>query len=192
MTDLNDTPDSDVIFEDDVVESEEIPQDGALETADVETEVALIKDQLLRALAETENVRRRSAKEKENASKYSITNFARDMLTVADNLRRALENVSQDQFEEGSPEIKSLLEGVTMTEKELLSIFQKHGIQQISPMGEKFDHGFHQAMFEIESDDQPAGTVVQLMQSGYILHDRLLRPALVGVAKSKSDAEPQN
>lgn len=138
MTDLNDTTDSkasEASFEEGITESEEASQDGTLEATDVETEVALIKDQLLRALAETENVRRRAAKEKEDASKYSVTNFARDLLMVADNLRRALDNVSQDQFDEGSPEIKALLEGITMTEKELLSIFQKHGIQQISPHG---------------------------------------------------------
>ncbi|MEN8237093.1 MAG: nucleotide exchange factor GrpE [Pseudomonadota bacterium] len=196
MTDLNDPLDPEKIFETSIDESEEDAQEGATEApdvdVDVETEVALIKDQLLRALAETENVRRRAAKDKEEAAKYSITSFARDLLTVADNLRRALENIAKDKAVESTPETKSLIEGVILTEKELLSVFQKHGIQQLSPMSEKFDHDFHQAMFEIESDEQPAGTIVQMIQSGYVLHGRLLRPALVGVAKAKTNEESEN
>ncbi len=174
-----------------VTEENDAVRDDMLEIPDVETEVALMKDQLLRALAEAENVRRRAARDKEDALKYSISSFARDLLAVADNLQRALETLSDDKTEELSSEVKSFLEGVIMTEKELLNVFEKHGIKKITPLGEKFDHGFHQAMLEMESNEHPAGTVVQLMQAGYILNDRLLRPALVGVAKASEDKEEQ-
>lgn len=147
---------------------------------DVETEIAEIKDQLLRALAETENVRRRAAQDKEDALKYGVTSFARDMVVIADNLRRALDHIDPETLPET---LKSMVEGVEITEKEMENLFQKHGLTKVNPMGEKFDSHLHQAMFEKESDDQAPGTVVEVMQVGYTLHGRLLRPAMVGVAK---------
>lgn len=148
-------------------------------------EVDKFKDQLLRTLAELENYRKRAEREREEMAKFAITSFARDLLSVADNLKRALESVPEDHKD---PEklLKSLLEGVEITEKELLSAFKKHNIEKIDPLGELFDHHFHQAMFEVEDHDQPAGTILHVLQSGYLLNGRLLRPALVGIAKGKS------
>ncbi|MCP4923857.1 MAG: nucleotide exchange factor GrpE [bacterium] len=148
-----------------------------------------LKDQLLRALAEAENTRKRAQKDREEASQYAITNFARDMLSVQDNLQRALESV-QSGKEGAAEEIsekaqKALLEGVTMTAEALESTLKKHGIQEVSPLHTPFDSNFHQAMFEEETDDHVPGTVTQVLQTGYTLKERLLRPAMVGVAKKK-------
>ncbi len=149
---------------------------------ELEAELAAAKDQLLRALAETENVRRRADKEREGASKYAISNFAKDLLAVADNLRRALDAIPEDA-RDGEDSLKTLADGVELTEKQLLVAFERHGITKIEPMGEPFDHNFHQAVFEVEDANSPAGTVVQLIQLGYLINDRLLRAAMVGVAK---------
>lgn len=149
---------------------------------DLQTEVNKLKDQLLRTMAELENYRKRAEREREEMAKFAITGFARDLLTVSDNLRRALESVPTDH-EKPEELLKTLLEGVEITEKELLTVFKKHGIEKIEPLGQPFNHHLHQAMFEVEDPDQPAGTVVHLMQPGYSLNGRLLRPALVGVAK---------
>lgn len=148
-------------------------------------EVDKLKDQLLRTLAEYENFRKRADREKEETAKYAITNFARDLLSVADNLRRALDSVPEDHK---NPEelLKTLMEGVEITETELLSAFKKHGIEKIDPLDQPFDHDFHQAMFEAENPDVAPGTIVHVMQCGYQLSGRLLRPALVGVAKEKN------
>ncbi|MBO0736134.1 MAG: nucleotide exchange factor GrpE [Alphaproteobacteria bacterium] len=148
---------------------------------ELESELAEQKDRLLRALAETENVRRRAQREREDASKYAVTGFAKDLLSAADNLRRALESLPEGEVKD--ERTRSLLAGVGATERELLSVFEKHGIRRIDPIGEPFDHNFHQAIFEAERPDQPSGTVVEVLQPGYVLHDRLLRPAMVGVAK---------
>lgn len=155
--------------------------------AQAEAEIADLKDKLLRALAETENVRRRAVREREDAQKFAATNFARDLLSAADNLRRAIESVPEDQVRDDL--IRNLLAGVAATERELLAAFDKHGIRRIAPLDEKFDHNLHQAMFELENTGKPPGTVVQLLQPGYVLHERLLRPALVGVARGNG-AEP--
>lgn len=151
--------------------------------AALQEENAKLKDQLLRALADAENTRRRAERDKADMQKYAITGFARDLLNVADNLRRALESEPTDLGAE-SDSVKALVEGVEITERELLSIMERNGIRKIEPLGERFDHNYHQAMFEMDAPDQPAGTVVQLLQPGYVIHDRLLRPALVGVAKA--------
>jgi molecular chaperone GrpE len=149
--------------------------------AALETALAEQKDQLLRALAETENVRRRAQREREDASKYAVTGFAKDLLSAADNLRRALDSLPEAEVKD--QRTRSLLAGVAATERELLGVFERHGIRRIDPKGERFDHNFHQAIFEVERMDQPAGTVVEVLQPGYVLQDRLLRPAMVGVAK---------
>ena len=156
---------------------------GSDEDLTPEEEIADLKDKLLRTLADMENLRRRSQKDREDALKYSAANFARDMLSVADNLRRAIESIP----EEGDPDGAALvgfIEGIALTEKELLSTLERHGIQKIEPMGEKFDPQFHEAMFEIPSADAENGTVLQIVEVGYVIHDRLLRPAKVGIAKA--------
>lgn len=149
----------------------------------LQKEVTHLKDQLLRSLAEAENVRKRSQREKEETRQYAVTGFARDLLGVADNLGRALQTIPSLEGEL-SPTIKSFVEGVQLTQRDLETVFSRQGIKRISPLGEKFDHNFHQAMFEMESEDQEAGTITQVLQDGYVLHDRLLRPAMVGVAKA--------
>lgn len=147
-----------------------------------------LKDQLLRALAEMENARKRFEREKEDLKKYSVTGFARDLLNVGDNLRRALESAPN---QEATPDmIKTFLEGIEITERELLNIFERNGIRKIHPENEPFNHEHHQAMFEVESDTHAPGIVAQVLQPGYIIHDRLLRPALVGVTKKPIAKEP--
>jgi molecular chaperone GrpE len=152
---------------------------------ELSAEVDKLKDQLLRTLAELDNYRKRAEREREETAKYATTSFARELLTVADNLRRALESIPEDH-EHPEKLLKSLMEGVEITEKELLFAFKKHGIEKIEPLGKPFDHHLHQAMFEVDAPDQPAGTVVHVLQPGYQLSGRLLRPALVGVAKGKN------
>jgi len=154
----------------------------AEDTVDPAEESADLKDQLLRALAEMENVRNRARREREDATKYAIANFARDMASVADDLGRALGSVPEDAAaEEGA--LKSLVDGVEMTRRNLESALDRHGLTRIDPLDEKFDHNFHEAMFEVETNAKEPGTVVQVIQQGYRIHDRLLRPARVGIAK---------
>lgn len=145
-----------------------------------ENELQLLKDQLMRALAETENLRKRAEREKAEMSKYAVTGFARDMIGIADNLNRALAVLGDHPQED--PKIKSMVEGVKLTEQTLLQVLDRHGIQKIDPVGEKFNHDFHQAMSEVASD-QEKGTVVEVYQPGYTIHDRLLRAAMVAVSK---------
>src|SRR5260370_34423124 len=149
--------------------------------AAAESELAESRDRLLRALAETENVRRRAQREHEDAAKYGASNLAKDLVNVADNLRRALASVPEGQVQD--ERTRTLLQGVDATERELHAAFERHGIRRIDPMGERFDHNFHQAIMEIENSVQPGRTVGQVLQPGYAMHDRLLRPAMVGVAK---------
>lgn len=144
-------------------------------------ELATLKDQALRALAEAENTRRRSERELADMSKYAITGFARDLVSVLENLQRALDSIPENLIKE-QPAVANLYTGVELTLKELVSIFARQGIQRIDPMGEKFDHNLHQAVAQIESPDAEPGTVVQVLQAGYTIQDRLLRPAMVGVA----------
>lgn len=153
-----------------------------------EAEINDLRDKLLRSVAEAENVRRRAEKEKADAANYAVTNFARDILAVADNLHRALE--AMPEVDDIPDHVKNLIEGVKMTDRELHNIFERHGINKINPHGEAFDHNHHQAMFEAETDEHPHGTVMQVMQVGYKIKDRLLRPAMVGVSKGgKKDKE---
>lgn len=162
-------------------ELEEKAESEERQLTSLEGEVANLKDQWLRAMAETENLRRRATRDREEALKYASANFARDMLSIADNLRRALESCSEV---EGLPDsVKSLIQGVELTENALLSTFERHGITKVEPLNEKFDANLHQAMFEVEDASVPVGTVVQVLQVGYSMHDRLLRPAMVGVSK---------
>ncbi|HUK08060.1 MAG TPA: nucleotide exchange factor GrpE [Stellaceae bacterium] len=152
--------------------------------AKAEAEAADLKDKLLRALAETENVRRRADRETQSAGKYAIERFAKDLLDVADNLRRALASVPEHQVDDELT--RTLLAGVAATERVLLAAFERHGVRRLDPKGERFDHNFHQAVFEAENTGKPAGTVIEVLAPGYLLHDRLLRPAMVGVAKGEA------
>ena len=152
-------------------------------------EAAQLKDQLLRALAEAENVRRRAQRDREDAAKYGIANFARDVLQVSDNLHRALEAIPAATLA-ADEALKNLHEGVTATERQLDAALERQQVKRIWPMGEKFDANLHQAMFEVPTFDHQPGTVVQVMQAGYVIHDRLLRPALVGVAKQPAGEAP--
>jgi len=183
MTDTSETPETTP----EMPESPEADISTGRET-ELEAEVSKLKDQLLRALAEQENIRRRAQREREDSVKYAAQKFATDLLSAADNMRRALDSAPtvQDEF------TKTLLSGVAATERELLAAFEKHGIRRIDPAGEKFDHNLHQAMFEIENTGKPAGTIVQVLAPGYVLQDRLLRAAMVGVAKGNAPApEPE-
>ncbi len=148
----------------------------------LEEENAALKDRLLRTMAELENTRRRAEKERAEASLYGITKFARDMLSVADNLRRAIDAVPAE-VRETDEAVQNLLNGVELTEKELLSGLEKNGVKPVNPKGEKFNAHFHQAMAEVPGTGQPAGTVVDVVQTGYMIGERLLRPAMVTVAK---------
>ena len=148
-----------------------------------------LKDHLLRALAETENMRRRSERESETARKYGHTQFARDLVGAIDNLARALASAPEDKSSLDES-VQSLLTGIELSWTEIQSAIEKHGVRQINPVGEKFDYNFHQAMFEVPTNDQPAGMVLEVVQHGYALHDRLLRPAMVGVSKAADTLEP--
>jgi molecular chaperone GrpE len=164
------------------IESEETGEHSPeARVAALEAELAEHKDRLLRALAETENVRRRAQREREDAAKYAVAGFAKELLSVADNLRRALDSLPWAEAKDDRT--RSLLAGVEATERELMSVFERHGIRRIDPDGERFDHNLHQAIFEAERPGKPGGTVIEVLQPGYVLHDRLLRPAMVGVAK---------
>lgn len=146
-------------------------------------EAAELKDKLLRTLAEMENLRRRTEREVADARVYGIASFARDVLTVADNMQRALQALDDELREKSDASVKALLDGVELTERELLKALERNGIKKIEPLGEKFDPNFHQAMYEVPDASVPAGNVVQVVQPGYIIGDRVLRPALVGISK---------
>jgi molecular chaperone GrpE len=155
--------------------------------ADANTKIAELKDQNLRALAETENVRRRVQRDRDEGLKFATTGLAKDLLPVADNLRRALEAIPKDAIEKDEA-LRSFATGVEMTERLLLAALERHQIRRIEALGQKFDSNLHQAMFEVPGTGQPTGTVVQVLEAGYTISDRLLRPALVGIAKA--DAAP--
>ncbi len=145
-------------------------------------ENAEMRDRLLRTLADMENLRRRTEREKADTSRYAITNFARDVLTVGDNLKRTMDHVPAEAAAD-DPALKTFLEGVELTERELLNVLERHGVTRIEPLGQRFDPNFQQAMFEVQNPDVAEGTVVDVMQAGYAIGDRCLRPALVAVAK---------
>ena len=148
-----------------------------------------LKDQMLRAVAETENTRRRAERDVAQARKYGHTSFARDLLSVVENLSRAVEALPE-QRDDLDETMKNLVIGVEMISREMTNVLERHGITRIMPMGEKFDPNKHQAMFEVPTADTPPGMVVEVMQHGYVLHDRLLRPAMVGVSKApEADAK---
>ena len=153
-----------------------------------------LRDKALRTLAEMENLRKRTAREVADARAYGITGFARDVLGIADNLQRALDAVPAETRESADPMLKALIEGVELTERSLLNALEKNGVKKFDPSGEKFDPNFQQAMYEVPDASVPAGTVVQVVQAGYMIGERVLRPALVGISKGgvKASASEQN
>ena len=168
------------------------PEEGSAEA--LAKEVAELRDKTLRTLAEMENLRKRTTREVADARAYGISGFARDVLDIADNLQRALDAVPADTRAAVDPGVKSLIEGVELTERSLLNTLEKNGVKKFDPSGEKFDPNFQQAMYEVPDPSVPAGTVVQVVQAGYMIGERVLRPALVAVAKggAKVSASEQN
>jgi molecular chaperone GrpE len=151
--------------------------------AEAKREAAEYKDKVLRTLAEMENLRKRTEREVADARLYGIAGFARDVLAVADNMHRALSAIGPELRAQADASVKALIEGVELTERELLKSLEKNGVKKFSPQGEKFDPNLHQAMYEVPNSDVPAGHVAQVIQSGYMIGERMLRPALVGVSK---------
>ena len=152
--------------------------------AEARSEAAEFKDKLLRTLAEMENLRKRTEREVIDARLYGIAGFARDVLAVADNMHRALEAIGPELREGADAKVKALIEGVELTQRELLKVLEKNGVKKFSPQGEKFDPNVHQAMYEVPTSDQTPGQVAQVIQAGYMIGDRVLRPALVAVSKA--------
>ncbi|MFC6488983.1 nucleotide exchange factor GrpE [Nitratireductor sp. GCM10026969] len=193
----NENPEEEVVQ----AEAEAAPAEGEGNEAGVSEEDVLVrlaqeneelKERAMRLAAEMENLRKRTQRDVVDARNFGIANFARDMLTVSDNLQRALEAVPAEARENAEPGLKALIEGVEMTERAMLSTLERHGVKRIDPQGEKFDPHFHQAMFEVPNPEVPANTVVQVVQTGYVIADRVLRPAMVGVAKGGPKGEAAN
>jgi len=153
-------------------------------------EAAESRDKMLRTLAEMENLRKRTTREVADARTYGITGFARDVLEIADNLQRALDAVPAEAKATAGPGLTALIEGVELTERSLLNALEKHGVKKLDPNGGRFDPNFHQAMYEVPDPSVPAGTVVQVVQAGYTIGDRVLRPALVAVSKGGAKMAP--
>ena len=178
------------------VEDDQVADEGADPVAAMQAENDELKDQVLRLAAEMENLRRRTARDVADARAYSVANFARDMLQVSDNLNRALQAIPEGAREKDSG-LNALAEGVEMTERAMMAALERNGVKKIEPEGQKFDPNFHQAMFEIPNTDVPNNTVQQIVQAGYVIGDRVLRPAMVGVSKggpkeTAAKTEPQN
>tara|TARA_Y100001935_G_C17132332_1_gene421257 strand:- start:97 stop:795 length:699 start_codon:yes stop_codon:yes gene_type:complete len=174
-------------------EGQNSEEDNNTEENKLEEEIEVVKEEKIRLLAEMENLRKRFEREKVETIKFGSINLARDILSLADNLERALSALPEK--EEYSQNIKNLVEGLNMVLKEFKNILERHGVKKIEAMDKKFDHNFHQAMMEVEREDIEEGTVVQEVQSGYIMHDRLLRAAMVGVSKkpaNNSDNDENN
>ncbi|NKB78513.1 nucleotide exchange factor GrpE [Ochrobactrum daejeonense] len=172
-------------------ETETEVDDTANRIAMLEADNTELKDQMLRVAAEMENLRKRTQRDVQDARSYAITNFARDMLSVSDNLNRALEAIPAEALEI-DPSLKSLAEGVEMTERAMLQALERHGVKKLEPEGQKFDPNFHQAMFEVPNPDLPNNTVVQVVQAGYAIGERVLRPAMVGVSKGGPKVAAEN
>ena len=164
----------------------QIDEDNALpieeSNEELQTKNDELKDQLMRTLAESENLRKRTIKDVDQAKKYSHISFVRDLVSSVDNFKRALDSLPEDKSDLPEP-IKNLIIGLEIVEKEINSTFEKHNLKQISPLGEKFDYNFHQAMFEVPTNDTDPGIVIEVSQIGYLLYDRLVRPAMVGISK---------
>ena len=184
LTDVNTaeihkTPDNEIS---DIHDYEEDISNEEINT-NLQKQVTDLKDQLMRSLADGENLRKRTLKEIDQAKKYSHITFVRDLVSSVDNLQRALASVPDDNSQLSEP-VKNLIIGLDIVEKEIITTFEKHNLKQIHPLGEKFDYNFHQAMFEVPTNDTEPGIVVEVSQKGYLLHDRLVRPAMVGISKN--------
>ena len=166
-------------------------RDAASVIEALNAENSQLKDRVLRTLAEMENLRRRTEREVADARSYGVTSFARDILTVVDNLARALEHLPSEARASADPQIKSVIEGVELTARELEAVLGRHGVRKLDPKGQKFDPHFHQAIFEAPDETLPAGTVSQVVQTGWTIGDRVLRPAMVGVSKGGPKAAPK-
>jgi molecular chaperone GrpE len=166
------------------------PDVGSVEA--LAKEAAESRDKMLRTLAEMENLRTRTKREVADARVYGITGFARDILDIADNLQRALDAIPAEAKETADPGIKAFIEGVELTERSLLNTLEKNGVKKFDPMGEKFDPNFQQAMYEVPDPSVPSGTVVHVVQAGFMIGERVLRPAMVGVSKGGAKAAPSN
>jgi molecular chaperone GrpE len=164
------------------------PETGSVEA--LAKEAADARDKMLRTLAEMENLRKRTAREVSDARTYGITGFARDVLDIADNLQRALDALPAEARANADPGLNALIEGVELTERSLLNTLEKNGVKKFDPAGQKFDPNFQQAMYEVPDASVPSGTVVQVVQTGYMIGERVLRPALVGVSKGGVKAAP--
>ena len=164
------------------------PEPGSAEA--LAKEAAELRDKMLRTLAEMENLRQRTRREVADAKVYGITGFARDVLDIADSLQRTLDAVPAETRESADPLLKALIEGVELTERALLNALEKNGVKKFDPQGEKFNPNFQQAMYEVPDSSVPSGTVVQVVQAGYMIGERVLRPALVGVSKGGAKAAP--
>src|SRR3954465_878160 len=175
-------------------QASEAPVDGpeADRLAQLEAEKTDLREKRRRPLADMENLRRRTEREIADARTYAVSNFARDMLTVADNFQRAIDSVPAEARAAGEPALKALIEGVELTERDMLKTLERYGVKRIDPEGQKFDPNLHQAMFEVPNPNVPNGTVIQVVQTGYVIGDRVLRPALVGVAKGGPKASAQD
>ena len=183
MTDQNQTPEgTEAEAMPDTAESPDARISPEARIQALEAELAQIRDQHLRALADMENLRRRAQREVEDAGKYAVTKFARDVLAVSDNLERAAQAVPPEK-RGGDPLVDQLAQGVDMTLSSFRQTLETHGIRRVDPLGERFDSKLHQAMMEVEDRTKPAGTVVQVLQTGYVIADRLLRPAMVAVSR---------
>ncbi|MDC1357197.1 nucleotide exchange factor GrpE [Pseudomonadota bacterium] len=192
-----DTLGAKIYEETDDVDSSQIEKEVELSTEESNEQLLIkieeLKDQLMRTLAESENLRKRTIKEIDQAKKYSHISFVRDLVSSVDNFKRALDSLPEDKAELPEP-IKNLIIGLEIVEKEINSTFEKHNLKQILPLGEKFDYNFHQAMFEVPTNETEPGTVVEVSQKGYLLYDRLVRPAMVGISKKieNNDLEKEN
>ena len=166
------------------------PAAGPDPVAVLKAEVESLRDQRLRALAEAENIRRRAEREKTEASQYAVTKFARDMVSIADNFSRALAACPPELRETADPQIKAVLDGVEATDRQLMAALERYGVKPVSTEGGKFDPNLHQAIAEVPGNGKPAGTIVDVVQAGYMIGDRLLRPAMVTVARRGDGPAP--
>lgn len=174
----------------DPAEMPESPGAAPDPAAELAKEAAELKDRLLRTLAEMENLRRRTEREVADARVYGVTNFARDIVGVADSMERAMKALDDEIRDKVDAGVKALLDGVELTERELLKVLEKHGVTKLEPKGQKFDPNMHQAMFEMPDPSVPAGMVTQVVQPGYKIGERVLRPAMVGVSKGGPKQAP--
>lgn len=167
------------------LKQQDAPDAPEARVAELEAEVASLKDAMLRAVAETENLRRRTAREMDDARKYAVTGFARDLTGAIENMYRAIGSISPEARAQNEA-MENLAQGLDMTLRDLQSSLERHGVKRLWPEGQMFDHHQHQAVAQIDSAEHPAGTILQVLQAGYIIHDRLLQPAMVCVARAAS------